>query len=264
LQGALPTLRREQKEIDVDARLALPIKSIEFPASPVAAIRLLSEFTGVSIVPDLEAFVLTRPSTTATLDLALHDTTAGEALEKVAELLNWEVCKEKDRILIRPSDYNPATLVEERFDVADLTEPRAKGNDETRLENFELPNNLTAEALAALIKSTVAPETWEENGGAAKLTVDGTTLAISQNARNREKTRLLLEGARAIRGLETQSDAAPELVIPEKLGWEKLTKKTTFTPLAPLPLQNAIEILEKSQKFQKKLPQSVDKLLRVW
>ncbi len=250
LQGALPTLRRERKEIDVDARLALPIKSIEFPSSPVAAIRVLSEFTGVSILPDLETFVLTRPSTSATLDLALRDTTAGEALEKVAELLNWEVCKEKDRILIRPSDYKPETFVEERFDVADLTTPRAKGKDETRLESFELPNNLTAEALAALIKSTVAPETWVENGGNANLTIDGTTLAISQNAQNREKARILLEGLRAIRGLEAQGDAAPEQIIPEKLGWEKLTKKTTFTPLAPPPLQNAIEILEKAQKFQ--------------
>lgn len=250
LQGALPTLRRERKEIDVDARLALPIKSIEFPSSPVAAIRLLSEFTGVSIVPDLEAFVLTRPSTTATLDLSLRDTTAGEALEKVAELLNWEVCKEKDRILIRPSGYEPEVLVEERFDVADLTTARAKDDGGTRLEMLELPNNLTAEALAALIKSTVAPETWEENGGNANLAIDGATLAISQNAQNREKTRLLLEGLRAIRGLEAQSDAAPERVIPEKLGWEKLTKRTTFVPLAPLPLQNAIEILEKSQKFQ--------------
>ncbi|MBQ9799086.1 MAG: hypothetical protein IJO40_04010 [Thermoguttaceae bacterium] len=250
LQGALPTLRRERKEIDVDARLALPIKSIEFPTSPVAAIRLLSEFTGVSIVPDLETFVLTRPSTSATLDLALRDTTADEALEKVADLLNWEVCKEKDRILIRPSDYDPEIFVEERFDVADLTTARAQGNDETRLETFELPNNLTTEALVALIKSTVAPETWSENGGNANLTVDGTTLVIGQNAQNREKTRILLEGLRAIRGLEARGDAAPERIIPEKLGWEKLTKKTTFAPLSPVALQNAVEILEKSQKLQ--------------
>ena len=250
LQGALPTLRRERKEIDVDARLALPIKSIEFPTSPVAALRILSEFSGVSIVPDLETIVLTRASTGATLDLSLRDTTAGEALEKIAELLNWEVCRENDRILIRPNDYEPETLVEERFEVADLTTVRAEKNDGTRLEMFELPNNLTPEALAALLKSTVAPETWGENGGDANLTVDGTALAVSQSAQNREKTRILLETLRAIRGLETQGNAAPERIVPEKLAWEKLTKKTTFMPLAPVSLQNAIEILEKSQKFQ--------------
>ena len=250
LQGALPTLRRERKEIDVDARLALPIKSIEFPSSPVAAIRLLSEFTGVSIVPDLDAFVLTRPATGLTLDLALRDTTAGEALEKVAELLNWEVCKEKDRVLIRPTGYNPETLVEERFDVADLTPPSDAASDATRLEMFELPNNLTPETLATMIKSLVAPETWSDNGGSATLKVNESTLVISQNAQNREKIRALLEGLRAIRGLEPQGDAAPERIIPEKLGWEKLLKKTTFVPLNPLALQNAVEILEKSQKLQ--------------
>ncbi len=250
LQGALPTLRRERKEVDVAARLALPIKSVEFPTSPVAAIRLLSEFTGVSIVPDLETLVLTRPSTNATLDLSLRDTTAGEALKNVADLLKWEVCEEKEQILIRPSDYNPENLLEECFDVADLTTARAENNDATRFEMFELPNNLTPETLAVLIKSIVAPETWADEGGKANLTLDGATLTIKQSAQNREKTRALLEGLRALRGLPPQGDASPERIIPEKLGWEKLTKKTNFVPLTPLALQNAIEILEKSQKIQ--------------
>ncbi len=250
LQGALPTLRRERKEIDVDARLALPIKSIEFPASPVAALRILSEFTGVSIVPDLETFVLTRSGMNATLDLALRDVTAGEALEKVAELLKWEVCREKERILIRPSGGASDSLVEERFDVADLTSPLGKENASTNLEKFELPNNLTSETLAALIRSTVAPESWSENGGRATLRVDGSTLVIGQNAQNREKTRILLEGLRAVRALEPLTDAAPERIIPEKLGWENLTKKTTFAPLTPPALQNAVEIIENSQKLQ--------------
>lgn len=250
LQGALPTLRRERKEIDVDARLALPIKSIEFPSSPVAALRVLSEFTGVSIVPDLETFVLTRSGMNATLDLTLHDVTAGEALEKVAELLKWEVCKEKKRVLIRPAEDASDALVEERFDVSDLTAPLKNENAPTNLRKFETPNNLTSETLAALIRSTVAPETWSENGGRATLQIDGSTLIIGQNAQNREKTRILLEGLRAIRALEPQTDAAPERVIPEKLGWENLTKKTTFAPLTPPALQNVVEIVENSQKLQ--------------
>lgn len=250
LQGALPTLRRERKEIDVDARLALPIKSIEFPSSPVAALRVLSEFAGVSIVPDLETLVLTRPGMNATLDLTLHDVTVGEALENVAELLKWEVCREKERILIRPAGGATDAPVEERFDVADLTSPVGNENAPTNLEKFELPNNLTPETLAALIRSTVAPETWSENGGRATLRVDGSTLIVGQNAQNREKTRILLEGLRAVRALEPQTDATPERIIPEKLGWEKLTKKTTFAPLTPPALQNVVEIIENAQKLQ--------------
>lgn len=250
LQGALPTLRRERKEIDVDARLALPIKSIEFPSSPVAAIRLLSEFVGVSIVPDLETFVLTRPGTNATLDLSLRDATAGEALETVVGLLNWEVCKEKDRLLIRPAGFDPDAFVEERFDVADLVAKKSAALETTRLEKFELPNNLTPETLAAFVRSTVAPDSWLENGGRASLKIDGTALIVGQTAQNREKTRNLLEGLRAIRGLEPQTDAPPERIAPEKIGWENLTKKTTFNPLTPPAMQNAVEILEKAQKFQ--------------
>ncbi|MBR4834081.1 MAG: hypothetical protein IKU86_07105 [Thermoguttaceae bacterium] len=250
LQGALPTLRRERKEIDVDARLALPIKSIEFPSSPVAAIRLLSEFSGVSIVPDLETFVLTRPATTATLDLSLRDATAGEALETVAELLNCEVHREKNRLLIRPAGFDADAFVEERFDVADLIAQKNDAVEATRFEEFELPCRLTSETLAAFVRSLVAPESWLENGGRATLKIDGTTLIVGQTAQNREKTRILLEGLRAIRGLEPQTDATPERIIPEKLGWENLTKKTTFNPLTPPALQNAVEILEKAQKFQ--------------
>ncbi|MBR4102617.1 MAG: hypothetical protein IKK39_00965, partial [Thermoguttaceae bacterium] len=118
------------------------------------------------------------------------------------------------------------------------------------LEKFELPNNLTPETLAALIRSTVAPESWSENGGRATLRVDGSALIISQNAQNREKTRILLEGLRAVRALDPLTDASPERIIPEKLGWESLTKKTTFTPLTPPALQNAVEIIENSQKLQ--------------
>lgn len=250
LQGALPTLRRERKEIDVDARLALPIKSIEFPSSPVAAIRLLSELVGVSIVPDLETFVLTRPGTNATLDLSLRDATAGEALETVVGLLNWEVCKEKDRLLIRPAGFDPDAFVEERFDVADLVAKKSAALETTRLEKFELPNNLTPETLAAFVRSTVAPDSWLENGGRASLKIDGTALIVGQTAQNREKTRNLLEGLRAIRGLEPQTDAPPERIAPEKIGWENLTRKTTFNPLTPPAMQNAVEILEKAQKFQ--------------
>jgi len=250
LQGALPTLRRERKEIDLDARLALPIKSIEFPSSPVAALRVLAEFAGVSIVPDLETLVLTRPGMNATLDLTLHDVTVGEALEKVAELLKWKVCKEKERILIRPAGETSDALVEERFNVADLTSPVGNETAPTNLEKFELPNNLTPETLAELIRSTVAPETWIENGGRATLQIDGSTLIVGQNAQNREKTRILLEGLRAVRALEPQTDAAPERIIPEKLGWEKLTKKTTFAPLTPPALQNVVEIIENAQKLQ--------------
>lgn len=250
LQGALPTLRRERKEIDVDARLALPIKSIEFPSSPVAAIRLLSELVGVSIVPDLETFVLTRPGTNATLDLSLRDATAGEALETVVGLLNWEVYKEKDRLLIRPAGFDPDAFVEEQFDVADLVAKKSAAIETTRLEKFELPNNLTPETLAAFVRSTVAPDSWLENGGRASLKIDGTALIVGQTAQNREKTRNLLEGLRAIRGLEPQTDAPPERIVPEKIGWENLTKKTTFNPLTPPAMQNAVEILEKAQKFQ--------------
>ncbi len=250
LQGALPTLRRERKEIDVEARLALPIKSIEFPTSPVAAIRLLAEFTGVSIVPELETFVLTRPATTATLDLSLRDATAGEALETIANLLKWEVCKEKERLVIRPAGFDADAFVEERFDVADLIAKKSAAPEATRLEKFELPNNLTPETLAALVRSLVAPDSWRENGGRATLKIEETALIVGQTAQNREKTRILLEGLRAIRGLEPQTDAAPERIIPEKLGWENLAKKTTFNPLTPPALQNAVEILEKSQKFQ--------------
>lgn len=267
---ALPTMKRAAKEIDVDARLALRIKSIKFPSSPVAAVRLLSEFSGVPIEFDWDSFVLTRPSTSAALDLTATDVSVGEALEKLAELTNWRVEKRADRVVLFPKDFEPDVFVEERFDVAELLTGEDAQNSETaqvaelgeRGENGEfsenaqdgeafslLPERLTRGTLEKFVRTFVEPNSWNENGGKGGLSWDGSTLIAFQSAQNRKKITILLEQLRALRRLEAKSSLPTEELIPEALAWDAANATTSFNLLEPTPIQNAVEILEKSSKF---------------
>ncbi len=279
---ALPTMKRAAKEIDVDARLALRIKSIEFPSSPVAAVRLLSEFSGVPVAFDWDSFVLTRPSTSAALDLTATDVSVGEALEKLAELTSWRVEKRTDRVVLFPKSFEPDVFVEERFDVAELLtgEDAENGgvaridedasfaqNDENGADGegagvtqngenaqnggtfFLLPERLTRGTLEKFVRTFVEPNSWTENGGKGALSWDGTTLIAFQSAQNRKRITILLEQLRALRLLEAKSALPTEELIPEALAWDAASATTSFNLLEPTPIQNALEILEKSSKF---------------
>ncbi|MDD3590920.1 MAG: hypothetical protein PHO46_11720 [Thermoguttaceae bacterium] len=253
LQSSLPTLRQAPKDVDVEGRMKLRISSIEFPESPAAAVRLLAEFSGAPIDFDLEKFDLLRPSVGLTLNLSLTDTDVGGALNELANLLKWNVVVEKDRITLLPKEYDEVQ-VEERFDVADLLGDSSKQAPfEYREENEETPaGELSMEILQKMALSLVEPDSWQVNSaeGQGELSSDGTTLVVKQDTLNRKRVAGVLERLRALHGLEPKEEFPANTLIAETLGWERLKKKISFNLLKPITLQQALEILERSQKIQ--------------
>ncbi|MBR4750765.1 MAG: hypothetical protein IK077_03300 [Thermoguttaceae bacterium] len=252
LQSSLPTLKQAAKEIDVESRMKLRLSSITFPESPAAAVRLLAEFSGVPIDFDLENFELTRSSIESTLNLSLNDADVESALNELATLLKWNVLVGKDRITLVPKDADDA-LIEERFDLADLL------NDSSRKAPIEFRGDaalseepLTLDVLSKMATTLVEPDSWSVNGeeGQGIASGEGTTLIVKQNALNRKKVGDLFERLRALRGLELKDSSTSNSLIAETLGWERLTKKISFNLLKPLTLQQAVEILERTQKIQ--------------
>ncbi len=247
IQRSFPQLKQASKEIDVDARLALKIKEIEFPESPADSVRLLSELSGVPVEFDLTSFELIAPSMAVTLHLSLQDTNVGDAIKALAELLKWKTSVEKDRIKIEPLD-DLSEVVEERFDIADLLnadfgkapicldEGADEENDKTWLERFVI--------------TMVDPEAWGSDEGQGSLVLNGTELLVKHNALERKRVSDLLERLRALHGVEAKNDVSSNTLIAETLGWERLTKKISFNLLNSTPLQQAIEILERTQKIK--------------
>lgn len=248
LQNALPALRSEPKQIDVDARLALKFRSIVLPDSPAAAIRLISEFSGVPICFDLERFSLLRPSLGARLDLRLDDVSVGEVLEKVVNLLKWEIVKEPSRLMIEPQTDRPEETKTQIFDVSDLISEETpffaeiSGNDEPTK-----PEKITPEALARMA-TTLAVGLRNENEE-GKVSCEDGSLVVDADDATRKDVETLLEQLRALRRLDSSSDGAAKDLIAESFCWETLSQKTSFNLLKPVSLQQATDTLEGKYKF---------------
>ena len=250
-ESSLPILKATPKsaKINVEERLSLEIESITFPESPAAAVRLLAEFSGVPIDFDLDNYVLARESLNASLDLTLEKTNVGDALHALAELLKWNITVGDEQIIIEPASADDA-LIEEKFDVADLVEATS---DRALFEFIpvrnENSNELTVETIRRAVLTLVDPESWEENGGKGTLEIDGTKLVTRQTAANRKRAHELLDRLRALRGLVPTGEEKTSSLISENLGWDRLRKKISFNLLNPIKLQQAIEILERTQKL---------------
>ncbi|MGI6401672.1 MAG: hypothetical protein ACOX0A_06120 [Thermoguttaceae bacterium] len=250
LQSSLPILKVEPREIDVDERLALRIRSIVFPESPAAALRLLSEFSGVPFEIDLDRFALLRPSLNMKLDLKLDDVDVKDALAQAAEMLKWNVRQESDRVVIEPQRSDLSDYVEERFEVADLLEDVAPFLVEIEPgEAPEAPGKITPDALVRFITSLTPAQSWNDEEGKGTIALDGTTLVVANDSLSRRLVETLLEQLRVLRRLNSGSKIVGETLIPESLGWETLARRTPFNLLKPVSLQQAIETLENKFKF---------------
>ncbi|MBQ9873037.1 MAG: hypothetical protein IJM30_01100 [Thermoguttaceae bacterium] len=248
LQAFLPALKREPKKIAVAERLQLKLKSVTFPESPASAVRLLAEFSGAPIDFDLSQFELLRPSLNANLDLSLEDATVESALSEMAKLFKWDVDVQEDRVVLSPRAAS-APPVEERFDVSDLLELDL-GSELIKFGDESNEPSDSGSILARLATTLVEPESWEANGGTGSLRIEDGALVVTNGAKAREQIAELLDRLRAPRGLETRGDVASTALVAENLGWKRLSKKISFNLLEPIKLQQAIEILERTQKLR--------------
>lgn len=250
IKTAFPSLKLAPKEINVEERLQLNVREIVFPNSPADAVRLLSEFSGVPIEFDLTSFELIRESVESTLDLSLTNVDVGTALESVADLLKWKISTEKNRVVISSSD-NLKDLIEERFEVSDLLETELNKSLIYCQEDKELLDSSPNVLLELFVKTLVSPEAWgNENVGQGSVQCDGTSLVVKHNALERRRVGDLLERLRALHGLEAKGTVPSNTLIAETLGWERLNKKIAFNLLEPTTLQQAVEILENTQKIR--------------
>ncbi len=243
----LPQLRGAPDPIDIDSRLQLPIKSIVFPKSPLASLRLLSEFSGVPVDVNLNTILYLRESWNKSLDLKLEETTVFEALVKEAEMLHWRASKEDGRVLIEADVEND--YAEQTFVFSELL-------DESGLLLVNMQNQtgkeeaLTIERLEDFIRTLAVCENREEDEGRSfEVKHEGTSLIVKGTLLERRQVEILLEQLRVLNGLPTSPGFVPEDLVPENRGWRFLSKKTPFNIAKPMPLQQAVEILETQFKF---------------
>lgn len=238
----LPILSKPARNLDVAARLKLRISSIEFPESPSASVRLLAEFSGVPIEFDLEGILLLRSSLNRKLDLKLENVDVETALTKLAEMLKWRVDPRDDRVVIESVDA-PGAVVEERFDASDLlgvVAPIRVLVDESPSEATTMTNAALCEYLSSFLTDSES----EDSSHLAPLRCEDSQVMVTRDGIARKRVEILLSQLRAVKRLSQDAQLAPELVVPETLGWQTLSQRTNFNLLKPTSLQSALAILE--------------------
>ena len=213
--------------IDIDARLALPILELKFEQQRlIGFVRNLSQWTGISMTLLIDEMKAQGLSAQTEVSGQFSETTAEEVLTETLATLGLQWSAADRQILITPKETGEN--IELTFDVSDL------------VENTD---DLTQEVLAEMIQKLVVPEE-------SVTILSNNRLALTKNSNNKSAIRQqnevqrFLEQLRLIRELPPQMELTGEEVAPEAFGWDRVLQPVTLNYYQAVPLSRAVSQLE--------------------
>jgi hypothetical protein len=185
--------RPEPRAVDVPARLADPLSSLETAGTPlVDFLDVMSELSTIPISLAPDGLPLAQASATSPVVLKLPGTTIGGALTAGLKPLGLEHVLADEQLIVRLIE--PADLQLLSYPHKDLT-----GGDET-----------AAAELAELIQAVVDPPSWKLGEGGPAIEVSD-ALRIKQRRANHAQIFLLCEKLRTARKLPYASRFPPAM-----------------------------------------------------
>jgi hypothetical protein len=189
--------------------------------------RMLSRLSGLGVSLDPDALAFVGMAADAPVTVSLQRATVVEALAAAAPQAGLAVVVEGDQVVLTLAPDAAATLVEERYDVADL----ASGQDNT-------------EQLAALLVACLAPGSWQRAGGPAACEVDEDALVVRQTANVQREIALVLDRLRVARGSSPRESAGrPTLTTRTEAAADLLARRVTATFAVETPLAEVVDYL---------------------
>jgi len=216
--------------IDIDAKLALPIGELHFDQSSlIEFVRTISRMTEIPMTLNIDALKSYALSVQTPVSGQFSNATAGEILTGTLATVGLQWIAVDRQILIAPKETgDEADLT---FDVSDLVEKT---------------DDLAPEVLTEMVQRLVAPE--------ANVTVlpnDRLTVVQDENTqknptRQRDDVLRLLEQLRAVRQLPPKTDWIGETLAPEAFGWDRVMQTMTLNHYRPVPFTRIITQLEET------------------
>ena len=214
--------------IDIDARLALPIDELNFDqAKLIDFVRVLSRMTEIPMTLDIDEMRPRALSARTPVSGQFSDATADEILTETLATVGLQWIAVDRQILIFPA--NIADTADLTFDVSDLA---------------ERTDDLTPEVLAEMVQRLVVPD-------ANVAVLSNNRLAVVQNENNRKsQTRQrdevlrFLEQLRAVRQLPQRTEWAGETLAPEAFGWDWVMMPMTLNHYRPVPISRILAQVE--------------------
>lgn len=210
---------------EIEAQLALPVKSIAFEKTPFAeAISTLSRSVNVPITLDTAALRFRGYPAGAPITMKMEQTTIGEVLDTIIDKTRLIRTHELGQIYITLPESELNTFVESEYEIADLIEA-----------------GFTTEKIVEIIERMIAPKSWKKNGGEGNTVINGTKITVKQTAPNLDETLRLLEQIRVIRGLTQKTERIEARLAPEVFGWDKLGKPLSLHYLRPQRITTVLQ-----------------------
>ncbi|HEX2474991.1 MAG TPA: hypothetical protein VHK01_09600 [Lacipirellulaceae bacterium] len=200
---------------DIATSLKFKVDSLEAADVPLNRfLQTLSDLSGVPVTLDPLAFELAGSSPRDKITVAAHNVTLDELLKDRLRAKRLNYVERDGHVVISLADGDRQSPRE--FDVSDLMEAGAAD----------------ASAVAKLIQTFVAPQSWPSSDGSPTIQVKGPKLRIEQRKAVQHEMLLFCERLRLARGLARKSRYPAELLSidsPYAKLESPLTAKSTFT-----------------------------------
>jgi len=223
--------RPDPRTVDVAARLADPLASLETEGTPLADfLQVMSDLSTIPITLEPDALPLAQANATSPVVLKLQNTTVGAALTAGLSRLGLEHVPSEGQLIVRLIE--PAEMKVLIYPHKDLT-----GGD-----------SVAATDLAELIQAVVDPPSWTLGEAGATIEVED-SLKIKQRRANQAQIFLLCEKLRTARKLPYASKYPPALFQLDsrtKQATAKLRTPVSLNLHQPTPLLKILRQLEEA------------------
>lgn len=229
----LPPLdESEVAKIDLRARLADLVPSIQFPSVPmIEAVRLMSRMSTVPVSFDLDWMRALGAGLRDPVTVRLSGATTGEVYQALVARHGLTCEAAGDGLLITAPAKTRNAQKTEKYNVEDLVGKEAEAGGQ----------------LAGWVRTLVSPESWREAGGRGTVEFAGGTLVVSQSVLFQRQVADFLDRLRLARG---KSPAGRSLAPPGPppthldLARAKLRQPVTLSYPEPTPLGEIATDLE--------------------
>ena len=221
--------------IDINAKLALPILELHFnqhPPSLIGFVQVMSGMTEIPMTLDIDEMKTRSISIKTPVAAQFHETTAEKILTETLETLGLQWTAMDRQILIHPKAV--ADAADLTFDISDF----AKST-----------NDLTPEVLADMIRQLVLPEANVTVLPDNRLSVIPDESSRRSLLRQRDEVQRFLEQLRVIRHLPQKTEWAGETLAPEAFGWDHVMEPITLNYYRAVPLSRVVRQLESLTKL---------------
>ena len=205
--------------------------------------RLASGISGVPIRLDLAAIPNVASTVSEPVGINMENTTVGEMLRKSVAQFELEIKTDSSGFLLTVSEAGRSAETEMSFGASDLIAQTAETPSIPLPENASIFNGpLTMTDLLRMLTDLSRAETGKIRVEGEKFLVRGTKTALLS-------VEILLERMRHLRHLEPTTDLTPGELIPETLADERLSETMSLHFLEPVPLRDALAVVEEARKI---------------